>query len=73
MHKLHRAKSAAGAAQLLEVALVRLRDTPENTLGVSVAELITDVERIYIAVEEVSSRSPIIIDPAHVPQIRTRS
>ncbi len=73
MHKLHRAKSATGAAQLLEVALVRLRDTAENTLGVSVAELITDVERIHIAVEEVSSRSPVTIDPAHVPQIRTQS
>jgi predicted metal-dependent hydrolase len=73
MHKLHRAKSASGAAQLLEVALDQLRETPERTLGVAVADLIGDVERIHVAVEEVSSRSPVLIDPAHVPEIHTLS
>ncbi|HMY20055.1 MAG TPA: DUF309 domain-containing protein [Polyangium sp.] len=70
MHKLHRAKSPNGAAQLLEVALDKLRDTPDGTMGASVQDLIQDVERIHIELEAASSRRPLVIDPAHVPQIR---
>ncbi len=73
MHKLHRAKSPNGAAQLLEVALHKLRDTPDGTLGASVGELIQDVERIHIELEAASSRRPLVIDPSHVPQIRLSS
>ena len=73
MHKLHRAKSAAGAAQLLEVALDKLHSTTDGTLGIAVAELVADVERIQAELEEVASQSSAQIDPSIVPQIRTQS
>lgn len=70
MHKLHRAKSPIGAAQLLEVALDKLRDTPEGTLGVAIADLIADVERIHGELEPMSVQSLSEVDPAQVPNIR---
>jgi predicted metal-dependent hydrolase len=73
MQKLHRAKSPAGAAQLLEVALDKLRGASDGTLGIAVAELVADVERIHAEVEEVASQSSAQIDPNHVPQIRTQA
>jgi predicted metal-dependent hydrolase len=73
MHKLHRAKSPIGAAQLLEVALDKLRDIPEGTLGVAIADLIADVERIHSDLEPVSVQSLAQVDPAHVPNIRLLS
>lgn len=74
MHKLHRAKSPSGAAQLLEVALAKLRDTSDGVLGVALSDLLADLERVHAEVEEaVSSRSPARINAEHVPQIRTQS
>jgi uncharacterized protein len=73
MHKLHRAKSPSGAAQLLEVALHKLQGASDGTLGVAVAELVADVERIHAQLEEVVSQSSAEIDPTHVPQIRTQA
>jgi predicted metal-dependent hydrolase len=74
MHKLHRAKSPSGAAQLLEIALDKLRDAPEGTLGIAVSELVDEVERIHGELDQAASQSPVhmdpAIDPAHVPQIR---
>lgn len=70
MHKLHRTKSPIGAAQLLEVALDKLRDIPEGTLGVAIADLIADVERIHAELEPMSVQSLSEVDPAQVPNIR---
>jgi predicted metal-dependent hydrolase len=65
MHKLHRAKSALGAAQLLEVAVDQLRDTAEGVLGVAVQDLVADVERIHAEIDGVASQnsSPASVDP----------
>jgi glycerol dehydrogenase-like iron-containing ADH family enzyme len=73
MHKLHRAKSPSSAAQLLEVALDKLRGTSDGTLGVAVAELTADVERIHGELDGAPSQSSAQIDPSLVPQIRTKS
>jgi len=73
MHKLHRAKSPAGAAQLLEVALDKLHSAADGTLGVAVADLVADVERIHAELEEVASQSSPQIDPNIVPQIRKQA
>lgn len=73
MHKLHRAKSPAGAAQLLEVALDKLHSASDGTLGVAVDDLVIDVERIHAELEGVASQSSAQIDPNQVPQIRTQS
>ncbi len=73
MHKLHRAKSPASAAQLLEVALDKLHGAADGTLGIAVADLVADVERIHAELEEVTSQRSGQIDPNIVPQIRTQS
>lgn len=73
MHKLHRAKSPSGAAQLLEVALISLRETHDGTLGVAVEELLQDAERIHAELEAVESQSQPQIDPAQVPRISIKS
>lgn len=75
MHKLHRAKSAHGAAQLLEVALDQLRDTAEGVLDVAVKDLIADVERIHAELDEVAVQSIKFpqVDPNKVPLIRTQA
>jgi uncharacterized protein len=73
MHKLHRTKSPIGAAQLLEVALDKLRDTPEGTMGVAIADLVADVERIHAVLEPMSVQSLADVDPALVPMIHLQA
>jgi hypothetical protein len=77
MHKLYRAKSPDSAAQLLELALDKLRETPEGTLGLAIADLVSNVERITSELEQVavysSAQIDVRIDPCYVPQIRMAS
>ncbi|MBK9262810.1 MAG: DUF309 domain-containing protein [Polyangiaceae bacterium] len=77
MHKLYRAKSPSSATQLLELALDKLRETPEGTLGLSVADLVGNLERIHAELEQVASQSPaqidVQIDPGFVAQIHIAS
>jgi len=72
MHKLHRAKSPSGAAQLLELSLDKLRDAPEGTLGIAVASLVEEVSRVQSEVEALEategSREP-TIEPSHIARI----
>lgn len=74
MHKLYRAKSPSSAAQLIELALDKLRESPEDMLGLAVTELVENLERIHGELEQVASQSPdrldIQIDPGYVPRIR---
>jgi uncharacterized protein len=77
MHKLYRAKSPDSAAQLLELALDKLRETPEGTLGLAVTDLVKNVERIIGELEQVavysSAQIDVRIDPGYVLQIRMAS
>jgi uncharacterized protein len=77
MHKLYRAKSPDSAAQLLELALDKLRETPDGTLGLAIKDLVGNIERIHGQLEEVaiysSAQIDVQIDPGYVPQIRMAS
>jgi uncharacterized protein len=73
MHKLHRAKSPSGAAQLLELALDKLRDAPDGTLGIAVAELVEEVSRVQAEVEALEANAEPTIEASHVPHIHDHS
>jgi uncharacterized protein len=69
MHKLHRAKSPSGAALLLEVALDKLRNVPEKTAGIAVADLVAEVSRVHGEVEALEANGQGAIEARHIPQI----
>ncbi len=72
MHKLHRAKSPSGAALLLELALDKLRDAPEGTLGLSVAAFVEEVSRVNADLEKLEGSDGGSIEPSQVPHITGR-
>ncbi|MDC0748898.1 DUF309 domain-containing protein [Polyangium mundeleinium] len=74
MHKLHRAKSPSGAAQLLELALDQLREAPEGTSGFDMKALVAEVSRVHAdieALEAAGAEGP--IEARYIPAIRRRS
>ncbi|MDI1443641.1 DUF309 domain-containing protein [Polyangium sp. 6x1] len=71
MHKLYRAKSPSGAAQLLELALDQLRETPEGTAGFDTKALVEDVSRVHADIESLEAacaEGP--IEARYIPAIR---
>jgi len=73
MHKLHRAKSPSGAAQLLELALDKLREAPPEAEGLAIAALIEDVSRVHAEVEALEARGDETIGSEHVPVISRKA
>jgi len=74
MHKLHRAKSPSGAAQLLELALDKLRDAPEGTLDLEVQALVEEVSRVHSDIEALEAKcvegGSIEVEGGYIPTIR---
>jgi predicted metal-dependent hydrolase len=73
MHKIHRAKSPAGAAQALELALDKLRGAPEGTCNIAVTALVQDVERMQAELERLEAAGNDEMPADQAPRIQLLS
>jgi hypothetical protein len=69
MHKLHRAKTPSVAAELLELALDKLRSAPEGFGGLSAARIEPEVSRVHKEVERLESEGGDELSIELIPRI----